>query len=108
MPDFRALVRDQVAPLGLAPGREQKIVDEWSAQLAEIYDGLRAEGRSDEDAWRELQHQLPEWNALADDLLDPEPAPVRIASAAASRVSRRTFTALVRVWRERLTAVCET
>ena len=70
MPDFRALVREHVAPLALAPAREQKIVEEWALQLAEIYDGLRIGGRSDEEAWREVQSHLPEAPALADDLLD--------------------------------------
>ena len=44
MRDFRAFVRSQVAPLALPPDREQKIVDEWAAQIEDIYDALRARG----------------------------------------------------------------
>jgi putative ABC transport system permease protein len=70
MPDFRHFVRHQLAPLALSDDREQKIVDEWSAQLEEIYDALRADGLSAEEAWAELQRQLPDWQALGTELLD--------------------------------------
>ena len=40
MRDFKAFVREHVAALGLPPDREQKIVDEWAAELEETYDGL--------------------------------------------------------------------
>ena len=104
MRDFRALVREQLAPLALAPQREHKIVEEWSAQLAEIYDGLRADGLSDDDAWRALQRQLPEWAELGDDLLDAEPIAARLASRSRAPVARRTLWALVTSVREQLTA----
>jgi predicted permease len=74
MRDVRRLVRDQLAVLALSAEREQKIVDEWSAQLEEIYDGMRAAGLNDEDAWRALERQLPDWSALGE-LLDEAPAP---------------------------------
>ena len=53
MRNFRALVRAHVAPLTLAP-REQKIVEEWAAQLEDIYDALRADGLSDDEAWSDI------------------------------------------------------
>ena len=31
-------MRDRIAPLALSPDREQKIVEEWSTELAAIYD----------------------------------------------------------------------
>jgi predicted permease len=80
MRDFKAFVRGGIARLGLSPDREQKIVDEWSAQLEDIYDGLRADGLPDEEAWRELQRQVPDWRALGHDLLETEPAIVRLAN----------------------------
>ena len=104
MRDFRALVREQLAPLALAPQREHKIVEEWSAQLAEIYDGLRADGLSDDDAWRALQRQLPDWAELGDDLLDAEPVAARLASRSRAPMARRTLRALVTSVREQLTA----
>jgi predicted permease len=103
MPDFRALVRARVAPLALAPGREEKIVDEWAAQLAEIFDALRADGRSDEDAWRELQRHVPDPHELSEDLLDAEPLPIRLA-ARSPLPARRTITAQAARARDRLSA----
>jgi predicted permease len=73
MRDFRRFVEAQVSPLGLPADREQKIVDEWSAQLEDAYEGLRAEGLPDDEAWRELQRQVPDWRALAGALRDAEP-----------------------------------
>ena len=75
MRDLRQWVRDRVAPLELPPEREQKIVDEWSAQLEEIYDALRADGRSEHEAWLELQRQLPDWRTVGDELLHKLPEP---------------------------------
>ena len=77
------------------PEREQKIVEEWAAQLEEIYDALRADGLSDDEAWSEIERQVPDWNALSDELLDAEPVVVRLADAAAAR-SRRLRRAVAR------------
>jgi predicted permease len=73
MPDFRHFVRSRVAPLGLPPSREQKIVEEWSAQLDDLYEELRAGGLSDEAAWRELHRQVPDWRVVACEFLEAEP-----------------------------------
>ena len=59
MPDFRRLVRGRVAPLTLAPDREEKVVAEWAAQLDEVYAALRADGLSEAEAWREVERQIP-------------------------------------------------
>ena len=66
MRNFQALVRAHVAPLTLAPGREQKIVEEWAAQLEEIYDALRADGCSDDEAWSDIERQVRQENLLSD------------------------------------------
>src|SRR5262245_60737054 len=66
MRNFQALVRAHVAPLTLAPGREQKIVEEWAAQLEEIYDALRADGFSDDEAWSDIERQVRQENLLSD------------------------------------------
>jgi predicted permease len=73
MPDFRRFVRDQVGPLGLPADREQKIVDEWAVQLEDAYEALRGEGLAADEAWREMQRQVPDWRALRESLLDGEP-----------------------------------
>lgn len=82
MPDFKRFVRGEIARLDLPPEREQKIVEEWAAQLEEIYDALRADGLSEDEAWRELRHQLPDAHAVGGELLDAEPAIVRLALSA--------------------------
>jgi predicted permease len=70
MRDFRTFVRAHVAPLSLAPQREQKIVEEWAAELEDIYDGLRAGGLSEDDAWRDIEQQVHAGTLLSDRLLD--------------------------------------
>ena len=70
MRDFRTFVRAHVAPLALASGREQKIVEEWAAQLEEIYDALRADGLSDDEAWSDIEQQVRTGTLLSDRLLD--------------------------------------
>jgi predicted permease len=79
MRDFRVFVREHLSPLELPRHREIKIVDELAAQLEEVYASLLAEGRSEDDAWIELQRQMPDWQTLRDELLDAEPVLVRFA-----------------------------
>jgi predicted permease len=103
MRDFKALVREQVAPLHLPPEREDKIVREWAAQLAEIHGALLAGGASDNEAWRELIGQLPDWHDLAADLLDREPAVMRVTSSRPAPVAAR-LRRLLAATREHLTS----
>lgn len=79
MRDFKAFVHEHLSPLGLPPQRERKIVEELAAHLEESYESLVASGLSDEEAWTELQRQIPNWTTLGDELLDTEPAIVRLA-----------------------------
>jgi predicted permease len=80
MRDFAAFVTRQITPLKLPPEHEQKIVQEWAAQLEDVYDALRARGLSDSEAWLEVERQVPDWSVLADELLEAEPAFVRAVS----------------------------
>lgn len=91
MRDFRALVRAQVAPLGLAPQREQKIVEEWAAQLEDVFDALRASGLPDDEAWRSIERQVQTGTMLTDRLLDDRLAgsPRRAGSPGLFRSLRR-------------------
>ena len=50
-----------------------------AAQIEDVYESLIAEGLSDEEAWSELQRQIPDWKALGDELLEAEPVIVRLA-----------------------------
>jgi predicted permease len=79
MRDFTGFVREHLSGLALPRARELKIVEELAAQIEESYDALVAEGRTDEEAWTELQRQIPDWKTLGDELLDAEPAIVRLA-----------------------------
>lgn len=104
MPDFRSFVRRHVARLALPADRERKVVEEWAAQLEDLYEGLRADGLSDEQAWRELQHQVPDWNALGRELLGGEAVPLRLANADRGPLASRGGRAVVTVIRQVLTA----
>jgi putative ABC transport system permease protein len=73
MRDVKGFVRRQLPPLALGRDRELKIVEELAAQLEESYDALMAGGLSDEEAWKELQRQIPDWNVLREELLAAEP-----------------------------------
>ncbi len=103
MRDFEALIRDQVAPLALPPDHERKIVEEWAAQIEDVYDALRREGLSDADAWSELQRHLPDWTAVRNELLDAEPAITRLARHHRGPI-RETRRALALRLRETLTS----
>ena len=78
MPDFKAFVRQHLTSLALPGARETKIVDELAAQVEESYDALTAQGVSEEDAWREVQRDIPDWKSFCDELLDGEPVIVRL------------------------------
>ena len=104
MRDFRGLVRAQVSPLALTAEREQKVIEEWAAQLEEIYDALRADGLSDDEAWSELQRQVPHENVLGDELLGGEPVVLRLTNAPRSTVVKGRLRAGLRRTREMLAA----
>ena len=101
MPDFTQFVREHVAPLRLPPQRELKIVEELAAQLEDAYQGLIARGLSVDDAWRELQRQMPDWETVGQDLLDEEPVLARLAPL---ETDRRWTSALVGLTRDLQTA----
>src|SRR5262245_58878209 len=104
MPDFRTLVAERIASLDLAPERRQKILNEWAAQLAEIYEGLRAAGLAEDEAWRELQRHVPAPQALAEDLIAQEPLAARMAERARPPLPRQEMKSLVSRIRQALTA----
>ena len=95
-------VHSQVLPLALPAERHQKIVEEWAAQLADIYDDLRADGLSDERAWRSCSVRCRTGHALSNQLLDAESPLLRVAARPAGGASRTLRAARAR--REMLTA----
>jgi hypothetical protein len=94
MRDFSILVRDRVAPLGLPPAREQKVIDEWAAQLEDTYDSLCARGASADEAWAELQRYVPSTQALGRELLGAESVLLQAANADRATLVRRVARAL--------------
>jgi predicted permease len=86
MRDFREYVRRQLSSVVLPPQRELKVVEELAAQLEDAYESARARGLSDEAAWQDAQRQIPDWTTIGRELLDAEPAIVRLAQPGRGRV----------------------
>ncbi|MGH9379290.1 MAG: ABC transporter permease [Thermoanaerobaculia bacterium] len=103
MRDLLAFVRQQVSSLALPSDREAKVVEEWSAQLEEAYEGLLADGLTDDEAWTALQRQIPDWNALSRELLDAEPVITRLVHADRPPLAGPTKRRVVSSLRDRLT-----
>ena len=87
MPDFIAFVRGHLEPLELPRHRELQIVEELATQLEDEYDALRSRGLAAADAWQEVQRHLPDWKALAADIVESEPVIVRVTQPARARRS---------------------
>ncbi len=100
MRDFKAFVRQHLSPLGLPRQHELKIVEELAAQLEDSYESLIAEGLSAEEAWNELQRQLPDWKTIGDELLDAEPVIVKLANPERGPLAGPTKRTLVSGLRE--------
>jgi predicted permease len=73
MPDYRAIVQREIAPLALSTDKELKVVEELSQQIEEIHAALVEDGWSDEAAAEETLRRLPPWPELRNELLDAEP-----------------------------------
>lgn len=83
MPDWVAYVRRRLPRLPCRPEREVEIVEELADQLSDLYDAARARGASEPEAMARVEAEVPDWNALADDLLrseHPASAPFRRSS----------------------------
>jgi predicted permease len=104
MRDFKALVATHIAPLALSDARARKIIDEWAAQLEDVYDGLRGDGWSDEDAWSQLEHHLPDDGLLGRELLDAEPILMRLSSPSHGPLATPASRAFAATLKEAFTA----
>ena len=58
MPDWKAIVRERLAGLGLRGAREAEIVEELAQDLEERYGELRAQGLPETDARRRAEEVL--------------------------------------------------
>jgi predicted permease len=79
MRDFKAYVRSRLEPSGLSAEEETKIVDELAGQLEELYQSLLDVGRSDDEAWAQVQREVPDWTTLRADIVDSAPLAERLA-----------------------------
>jgi predicted permease len=86
MRDVKAFVREHLATLGLPAEEQVKIAEELSAQLEEIYEALLARGMSEDEAWRELENQVPSWPELCEELVQAEPVRAAVVRVERSRV----------------------
>jgi putative ABC transport system permease protein len=68
MPDWRQIVRRQLAPLRLSPERELEIVEELAQDLDDCYEELLAGGATTDEAYRLTLAELSESELLAQEL----------------------------------------
>lgn len=71
-PPFAAHVRAHLPPLGLPPHREAEIVEELAQQLEQTFEAAVDDGATREEAERAAQGVVPDWAALARELIAAE------------------------------------
>src|SRR5207249_9966659 len=64
MHDWRRLVRERLAPLGLNPAAELDLAEEVAQHLEDRYRELRSGGMSERDAYVETLSELADMTAL--------------------------------------------
>ena len=69
MRDWKKYVREHLPPLGLSGAREQEIVEEIAQQLDDAYSEAISRGLTQEQADAHALSQIPDWNALAREIL---------------------------------------
>jgi putative ABC transport system permease protein len=95
MRDFKAFVREHLQSLALPAHRETTIVEELAAQLEDAYDARLAEGLSEQQAWNAVQREIPDWKALADELLEAEPVIQRLRQPRLEPIGKRRRSGVV-------------
>ena len=68
MREWMQYVREHLPPLGLGGAREQEIVEEIAQQLEDAYSEAISRGFTREQAAAHAVAQIPDWNALAQDI----------------------------------------
>ncbi|MGH9842929.1 MAG: ADOP family duplicated permease [Blastocatellia bacterium] len=64
MPDWKQIVRGQLAPLRLPPEREIEIAEELAQHLDAVYDAARADGASEQEAYQQSAAQIRDGRLL--------------------------------------------
>jgi len=73
MPDWKKYVREKLPALQVKPTREAEIIEELANQLDLAYREAIAGGRSESEAHRIAEAQLPDWRRLARDIEIAQP-----------------------------------
>jgi putative ABC transport system permease protein len=94
MRDVKAFVREHIEALRLPADQQLKIAEELGAQLEEIYESLRKRGMSEDEAWAELESQVPSWSELCEELVRAEPLGATVERVERSRAGRWLATGL--------------
>ena len=69
MPDWKAYVRENLAPLRLAPERELEMVEEMAQHLEAIYEEALADGASGQEAFTRATAHIKDWRLLECELI---------------------------------------
>lgn len=72
MPDNRALVKERLGELGLAPYREEEILRELAGHLEDQATALEASGMGPEEAVEEALDSIPGWPELRAEIIQAE------------------------------------
>jgi predicted permease len=94
MRDVKAFVRERIESLGLPADQQLKVAEELGAQLEDIYESLLKRGMSEDDAWVELESQVPSWSELCNELVRAEPIAAAVDRAERSRAGQFLATGL--------------
>lgn len=65
MPEWKALVRERMGNLGLAPFQEEAIVAELASHLEDVYEEARAQGFCKPEAIERSLAQVADWHSLS-------------------------------------------
>lgn len=65
MPDWAALVRDNLRPLHLPAKHQQEVIAELAAHLEDLYEERLGQGLSEREAVEEVVNQVVRWRSLA-------------------------------------------
>jgi len=68
-PDWKAYVRENLAPLRLEAEREIEIVDEMAQHLEAIYDDARTDGAGEDEAFSRAAAHIKDWRLLECELV---------------------------------------
>ncbi|HYV05213.1 MAG TPA: ABC transporter permease, partial [Blastocatellia bacterium] len=68
-PDWKAYVRENLAPLRLEAEREIEIVDEMAQHLEAIYDDARTDGAGEDEAFSRATAHIKDWRLLECELV---------------------------------------